>query len=184
MSPDWSKEPDAVPYANLENPQSLNLYGYVQNNPLSHKDEDGHFTLPRCGCPDYSGPQQDIEWFFGRLSLGFQLYYQQFFGKKTPVVPPVVTPAQTANPNPDDKQESGKKKTSRNQLQKQVEKGKAPKTVERVDPGIGPNEQDHIHFSDDSALNEDGTWKHGGRPLSNAETEWIQENGWNTPKQP
>ncbi len=42
MSPDWSKNPDAVPYADLANPQSLNLYSYGSNNPLSHKDDDGH----------------------------------------------------------------------------------------------------------------------------------------------
>jgi RHS repeat-associated protein len=45
MSPDWSKNPTAVPYAKLENPQSLNLYEYVGNNPLSRSDLDGHFWL-------------------------------------------------------------------------------------------------------------------------------------------
>jgi hypothetical protein len=43
MSPDWSKSPAAVPYANLQNPQSLNLYAYVNNDPLSRADVDGHF---------------------------------------------------------------------------------------------------------------------------------------------
>jgi RHS repeat-associated protein len=42
LSPDWSAQPKPVPYANLENPQSLNLYSYVLNNPLSHTDADGH----------------------------------------------------------------------------------------------------------------------------------------------
>jgi RHS repeat-associated protein len=42
MSPDWSEDPDPVPYADLKNPQSLNLYAYVNNNPLSHVDPDGH----------------------------------------------------------------------------------------------------------------------------------------------
>ena len=41
-SPDWSEKPEAVPYANLANPQSLNLYGYVLNNPLSQWDDNGH----------------------------------------------------------------------------------------------------------------------------------------------
>jgi hypothetical protein len=36
MSPDWADEPEAVPYSSLDNPQSLNLYTYVLNNPLSH----------------------------------------------------------------------------------------------------------------------------------------------------
>jgi RHS repeat-associated protein len=42
MSPDWSAKEDPVPYAHLDDPQSLNLYSYVQNNPLSHIDADGH----------------------------------------------------------------------------------------------------------------------------------------------
>lgn len=43
MSPDWSDAPNPVPYADLGNPQSLNLYSYVNNNPLSHRDVDGHY---------------------------------------------------------------------------------------------------------------------------------------------
>ena len=31
-----------MPYADLNNPQSLNLYGYVLNNPLARFDPDGH----------------------------------------------------------------------------------------------------------------------------------------------
>lgn len=42
ISPDWADKPEAVPYSDLENPQSLNLYGYVNNNPLSKVDIDGH----------------------------------------------------------------------------------------------------------------------------------------------
>jgi hypothetical protein len=42
MSPDWASEPEAAPYSSLDDPQSLNLYGYVRNNPLSRIDGDGH----------------------------------------------------------------------------------------------------------------------------------------------
>jgi RHS repeat-associated protein len=42
MSPDWSEQPQAIPYVDIENPQSLNLYGYVGNNPLRRADHDGH----------------------------------------------------------------------------------------------------------------------------------------------
>jgi hypothetical protein len=34
--------PTAVPYANFGNPQSLNLYSYVKNNPTTFGDPDGH----------------------------------------------------------------------------------------------------------------------------------------------
>jgi RHS repeat-associated protein len=42
MSPDWSAKPVPIPYANLKDPQTLNLYAYVRNNPTSLPDPDGH----------------------------------------------------------------------------------------------------------------------------------------------
>jgi RHS repeat-associated protein len=42
MSPDWSAKVQPVPYAKLGDPQSLNLYAYVGNNPMIHIDADGH----------------------------------------------------------------------------------------------------------------------------------------------
>jgi RHS repeat-associated protein len=42
MSPDWSAKEEPVPYATMGDPQSLNLYSYVRNNPLSRADADGH----------------------------------------------------------------------------------------------------------------------------------------------
>jgi len=42
MSPDWSAKIQPVPYAKLGDPQTLNLYAYVGNNPLGRADLDGH----------------------------------------------------------------------------------------------------------------------------------------------
>jgi hypothetical protein len=45
MSPDYSDDDDgpvSIPYYNPSNPQSLNLYSYVHNNPLVNTDPDGH----------------------------------------------------------------------------------------------------------------------------------------------
>lgn len=42
MTPDWAARPTAVPYAVFGDPQSLNLYGYVRNDPVSRADLDGH----------------------------------------------------------------------------------------------------------------------------------------------
>jgi RHS repeat-associated protein len=41
-SPDWAASAEAIPYADLTNPQSLNLYTYVRNNPVTNRDPDGH----------------------------------------------------------------------------------------------------------------------------------------------
>jgi len=48
LSPDWSAKVMPVPYAKLDNPQSLNLYSYVWNNPLSRNDPDGHTVPDSC----------------------------------------------------------------------------------------------------------------------------------------
>ena len=42
MIPDWDAKPASVPYAKFGDPQSLNLYSYVQNNPTASVDPDGH----------------------------------------------------------------------------------------------------------------------------------------------
>ena len=42
MIPDWSAAPTAVPYSQFSDPQTLNLYAYVRDNPLSKADPDGH----------------------------------------------------------------------------------------------------------------------------------------------
>jgi RHS repeat-associated protein len=49
MSPDWSAQAEPVPYAKLDNPQSLNLYAYVGNNPLRFADPDGHVQKDKDG---------------------------------------------------------------------------------------------------------------------------------------
>jgi RHS repeat-associated protein len=74
-SPDWSETPEPVPYADLTDPQTLNLYSYVRNNPLSRADADGH--CPWCigaliggvggGAASiisqkWSHPERDINW--------------------------------------------------------------------------------------------------------------------------
>jgi RHS repeat-associated protein len=53
LSPDWSAKVMPVPYAKLDNPQSLNLYSYVWNNPLSRADADGHTAT--CGAGANAG---------------------------------------------------------------------------------------------------------------------------------
>jgi RHS repeat-associated protein len=48
---DWSAKPEGVPYSDAHDPQTLNLYGYLRNDPLSRRDPDGH--------QQQTGPQPD-----------------------------------------------------------------------------------------------------------------------------
>ena len=49
LSADWSNVPVAVPYANLTNPQTLNLYAMVADDPESFADLDGHCVTGASG---------------------------------------------------------------------------------------------------------------------------------------
>ena len=71
------------------------------------------------------------------------------------------------------------KAKSINQLQQDVKKGKAPKGITDFHTGKIPGEQDHVHFKDGSALNKDGTWKHGKGNLTNDQKQYLEQNGWN-----
>jgi RHS repeat-associated protein len=68
-SPDWSAQPQPVPYADLTDPQTLNLYSYVRNNPLAKADADGH--CPWCigaliGAGTGAGAQILSDWATGK----------------------------------------------------------------------------------------------------------------------
>ncbi len=63
LTPDWSASPEAVPYASLSNPQSLNLYSYVLNNPATATDPDGHWCIfgklgTTCTSPGKAPPEE------------------------------------------------------------------------------------------------------------------------------
>jgi RHS repeat-associated protein len=69
VTPDWAAKAAAVPYADLKDPQSLNLYSYVRNRPMVLVDLDGHEDQaqpngppvvhdngedPTCGCSQHT----------------------------------------------------------------------------------------------------------------------------------
>ena len=55
LIPDWSAKEEPVPYAKLDDPQTLNLYAYLMNNPLGGVDADGHCNT-NAGAPcSYGG---------------------------------------------------------------------------------------------------------------------------------
>jgi RHS repeat-associated protein len=56
LSPDWAAKAQPVPYAKMDDPQTLNLYGYLRNNPLGGVDADGH-----CGGGPNDPPCNDVK---------------------------------------------------------------------------------------------------------------------------
>ena len=66
-------------------------------------------------------------------------------------------------------------------LQREVEKGRAPKEVDRVDKPHVKGQKPHVHFKDKTSLNNDGTVhdKHREIPnLSDKVRKWLESHGW------
>jgi hypothetical protein len=95
MSPDWSVKATPVPYAKLDNPQSLNLYAYVGNNPLIHIDADGH-CWPQSLCNAVNNLKQEIN--NTRNGLGWNT--DADLKANHPVPPPPANPATPGVPAP------------------------------------------------------------------------------------
>lgn len=66
-----------------------------------------------------------------------------------------------------------------NQMNEQINKGQAPKGIKRIDQGLVKGEQTHAHLEKGSAINIDGTLKHGdGKEMTVAIKKWLKGNGW------
>ena len=94
LTPDWAATPVPVPYAVMGNPQTLNLYSYVQNNPITGTDPDGH--LP--GSPSGDSAWQDEQTEFTTTSQAFYREAVDAAGRAQQQPPP--PPAQNASTMP------------------------------------------------------------------------------------
>jgi RHS repeat-associated protein len=111
LSPDWSAKEDPVPYAKLDDPQTLNLYSYVGNNPIGRADADGH-CFPFClavaggGVLASESPLAAIGpvgWtVIGVTAVGVAAYatYQHFHQEDAPPAPPPAATPHTDEGNP------------------------------------------------------------------------------------
>jgi len=79
------------------------------------------------------------------------------------------------------------KPSSPGKMQKEVEKGQAPKEVDRVDHPHIPGQLPHVHYKDKTSSNNDGTThdKGNGQPKPSKKTkEWLKTHNWVPPPPP
>ena len=75
---------------------------------------------------------------------------------------------------------------SPNQMRAEIARGAGPRGIIRVDSPKVPGEQLHAHFTNDTALSVDGTWKHDGNSqsvptITAAQRAWLTRGGWTLP---
>src|SRR5580700_11123945 len=84
MTPDWAARPTAVPYAVFGDPQSLNLYTFVRNDPVSRADADGHCDWEQETPCDPQGPaltqQKDQQKQAEQTTTQNKSWWQKFTG--------------------------------------------------------------------------------------------------------
>jgi RHS repeat-associated protein len=103
MTPDWSAKPMGVPYAEFGDPQSLNLYAYVRNNPLTRTDPNGHWCIWGIGttCNSTPPPPAPADPANVRQSPSATPNPQPAPNQQpTPTPQPAPTPSPTPNPKP------------------------------------------------------------------------------------
>jgi len=67
--------------------------------------------------------------------------------------------------------------TSVNQMQHLINSGQAPSSVTHVHNGF-QGQQPHVHFSDGTAMNFDGSAHHGNPNPSVSTMRWLNSHGW------
>lgn len=106
LSPDWAAAAEAVPYATFTSPQTLNLYVFVGNNPLSSVDPDGHQDYRVISDTGVIGATDGQFGLGGNPSIGAgtgDTFYDQSgsgFGQANGVVLPQTQTADTAANTP------------------------------------------------------------------------------------
>jgi RHS repeat-associated protein len=74
--------------------------------------------------------------------------------------------------------------SSPGKMQREVERGQAPRQVDRVDKGHVPGQEAHVHYTDGTSSTVSGGVHdaHKGTPNPNKKTrKWLQKHGWTPP---
>jgi hypothetical protein len=70
-------------------------------------------------------------------------------------------------------------------MQKEVERGRAPKQVDRVDNPHQDGQQPHVHYKDKTSSNRDGTLHDKGKGTPNPTNkviDWLKKHNWTPPE--
>jgi len=131
LSADWSSVPVAVPYANLTNPQTLNLYAMVSDNPETFADLDGH-----CDRNDWCGVLGSMALSYAKSEVKQFLQGQKDFA--TGFGQGLAKPGQTGPVSPSNEAKNAGADLARGLVQH------APEIIMAVGSVVGPPAPDFV----------------------------------------
>ncbi|WP_258188117.1 RHS repeat-associated core domain-containing protein [Vibrio splendidus] len=139
----------------LQEQGGINLYAYVDGDPLGYVDPDGRFAVAMLH-PAVAIP---VSYVVCRALGGCE-------------IPNLPDWPSWQNSNEED--EEGPKR-ARNKKRK----GQGPCEIDRIDPPHGqPGSQWHAHGTKGGALNQDGEPKDSDPKFSNKTKKWLKKHGW------
>jgi RHS repeat-associated protein len=187
----------------LADPQSMNSYSYAQNNPIRFSDPTGEsiwwaiwkvfgvvgnildvFIPAAAYAPAPTTSKTNCQ--CSQNTSTSKAWSSNSWNKATLSVAQGKSNNSTGNASSNWKNVSQNKiqnwaqTKSINQLNKEIATWKAPKELLRIDPAKIKWEQVHAHFrvNKNTALNIDGSWKHGFMNLSKSTFNWLKSNWW------
>ncbi|KKJ77347.1 hypothetical protein WH95_06430, partial [Kiloniella litopenaei] len=161
----------------------VNTYAYANGSPKRYIDLDG--LLVR------NGEGGIIDRIWDDFRRGWRDHNREDYcpvpsGPLDPSapLPPPALPSEKSDGEPGDGSDKGKEPSRPGKMQKEVEKGQAPKDVDRVDPPHIDGQEPHIHYKDGTSSNQSGSThdKYKGSPNpSNKTRKWLKKHGWTPP---
>ena len=174
----------------LYNPQLWNLYAYCRNNPITYLDTDGseeesksiwdklNDIVSKVAPDNMTTPPMMMEgWEENKKFVDKAVEDAIKITAAAAVAVAVIEMASGDNSN----NKKQIKPSIPGKMQKEVEKGKAPKEVDHVDSGHVPGQEPHVHLKDGTSLTQTGKVhdKHKGIPNPTKQTKkWLKKHGW------
>ena len=170
----------------------MNLYAYVGNDPVNNVDPDGEngtVAGAAIGC-GVTGPAFPVGAAVGAVvgtaatiaavacaaDDGCTGAIANAIGSVVDIFKNEAKPDAKPDGDKGSKPKGGAAKPAKplspNQMNDKISKGQAPRGVERIDKGKVKGEQDHAPLSDGSAINKDGSAKHGSPDPAKAQKEF------------